>query len=90
MTIRIGQYTFDHVTYDAEADVLYLRNGASREAEQTIGTPEGHAIRFDESGQVIGMTIVNAKWLSERDGKVTITAPSTIETSADELAAALA
>jgi hypothetical protein len=32
---------------------------------------------------------VNAKWLVERDGKVTITVPELIETSAETLAPAL-
>ncbi len=45
---------------------------------------------MDHSGQLIGLTIVNAKWLVERDGKITVTVPSLIETNADDLAAALA
>jgi len=45
-------------------------------------------VRFDEQGDVIGITIVNAKWLIERDGKIAITVPSRIETTADDLAAA--
>jgi len=47
-------------------------------------------VRLDENREVIGITIVNAKWLVERDGKITVTVPSLIETNADELAAALA
>jgi hypothetical protein len=39
---------------------------------------------------VIGITIINAKWLLERDGKITVTVPSLIETNADDLAEALA
>jgi uncharacterized protein YuzE len=89
MTLRIGEYEFDHVTYDADGDVLYLRAGESRPAAETYGTEEGHAVRLDETGRVIGMTIVNAKWLSERDGKITITVPHHIETRAEELAPAL-
>jgi hypothetical protein len=38
---------------------------------------------------VIGLTIVNARWLIERDGKITITVPSLIEATAEELAPAL-
>jgi hypothetical protein len=38
---------------------------------------------------VIGITIVNAKWLVERDGKVRITVPKLIETDGEDLAAAL-
>ena len=44
---------------------------------------------FDADGTEVGITIVNAKWLLERDGKITITAPSRIETNAEELAPAL-
>lgn len=89
MTVKIGEYEFDHVTYDADGDVLYLRAGESRLAAKTYGTEEGHAVRLDDAGQVIGITIVNAKWLSERDGKITITVPHPIETRAEDLASAL-
>ncbi len=89
MRVRIGPYEFDHVTHDAVGDVLYLRAGASRPAADAFGTPEGHAVRFDEDGNVIGITIVNAKWLLERDGTIGITVPEVIEMSADELAPVL-
>jgi len=90
MTVHVGPYEFEHVSYDSEADVLYLRRGERQAAADTFGAPEGHAVRLDEGGEVIGITIVNAKWLLGRDGKITITVPSLIETNADDLAAALA
>lgn len=90
MTFRIGRHEFDHVTYDATGDVLYLRSGEPRAAAETYGTPEGHAVRFDAHGSVIGITIVNARWLIDRDGKITITVPDRIETSAQELGPLLA
>lgn len=90
MTVHVGPYEFDHVSYDSDGDVLYLRRGEQQAAADTFGTPEGHAVRLDESGEVIGITIVNAKWLLERDGTITITVPNLIETNADDLAAALA
>ena len=90
MTVHVGQYEFDHVSYDRDGDVLYLRRGERQEAAETFSTPEGHAVRMDENGEVIGITIVNAKWLLERDGKITVTVPSLIETNADDLAEALA
>jgi uncharacterized protein YuzE len=77
-------------SYDAEADVLYLRKGESRPAADVLATQEGHAVRLDSNGHVIGMTIVNAKWLIERDGKIVITVPNAIEATAGELAHALA
>ena len=88
--MHVGPYEFDHVSYDSDGDVLYLRRGERREAADTFGTPEGHAVRLDEQGEVIGITIVNAKWLLGREGKITITVPSLIEPDADELAAILA
>ena len=39
---------------------------------------------------MIGITIVNARWLLERDGKITITMPVPVDVSADALAPALA
>jgi uncharacterized protein YuzE len=90
MSVHVGPYEFDHASYDSDGDVLYLRRGEQREAADTFGTPEGHAVRLDEQGEVIGITIVNAKWLLGREGKISITVPSLIEPDADELAAVLA
>jgi uncharacterized protein YuzE len=90
MIVHVGPYEFDHVSYDRDGDVLYLRRGERQEAVETYGTPEGHAVRLDGNGEVIGITIVNAKWLVDRDGKVIVTVPSMIETNGDDLAAALA
>jgi uncharacterized protein YuzE len=90
MTVHVGPYEFDQVSYDSDGDVLYLRRGERQAAAETFGTPEGHAVRLDENGEVIGITIVNAKWLLERDGKINVTVPSLIETNTDDLAAALA
>jgi len=90
MTVHVGPYEFDHVSYDEEGDVLYLRRGERKAAADTFGTPEGHAVRFDDVGEVIGMTLVNARWLAEHDGKVVVTLPNPIETDADDLAQALA
>jgi uncharacterized protein YuzE len=89
MNVKVGPYDFDRVSYDESGDVLYLRAGASRPAARTLATPEGHAVRFDDAGQVIGITIVNAKWLIERDGKVTLSVPNVIEAAARELQPAL-
>jgi uncharacterized protein YuzE len=88
MTITIGTLTFDNVDYDADGDVLYLSVGEPREPADSYGTTEGHNVRYDDSGQVIALTLVNAKWLLERDGEVRVTIPNRV--SADTLALALA
>jgi len=33
----------------------------------SYGTPEGHNVRYDDQGQIIALTLVNPKWLLERD-----------------------
>ena len=88
MTITIGAITFDHVAYDADGDVLYLSVGQPREPADSYGTAEGHNVRYDETGKVIALTLVNAKWLIERDGEVRVTISNRV--SADTLAAAIA
>lgn len=89
MIVRLGEHEFDDVVYDSSGDVLYLHKGKPVPAAKTLATPEGHAVRLGDAGEVIGITIVNAKWLMERDGQITIGIPERIETSASELAPAL-
>jgi uncharacterized protein YuzE len=73
MKLTIANTTFSSVVYDEAADVLYLRVPDAKPEAVTDATPEGHAITWDEAGRIIGLTIVNAKWLLERDGEITIT-----------------
>jgi uncharacterized protein YuzE len=89
VNVRIGPLVFDHADYDAEGDVLYLHVGEPVEAEGEE-TPEGHFVRYERGSQrVVGLTIVNARSLLDRDGRLTITVPETVEASADELGPAL-
>jgi uncharacterized protein YuzE len=73
MTITIGTLSFDNVEYNADADVLYLSVGEPRMPAESFGTPEGHNVRYDETGAVIAITIVNAKWLLDRQGEIRLT-----------------
>lgn len=96
MTVCMGAHRFDSVIYDAERDVLYMRKGKPAHAMETLASPEGHAVRLNDAREIIGITVVNAKWLAERDGRITVTIPETpslpdrLETSAADLAPALA
>ena len=38
-------------------------------------SPEGHYLQFGENGALIAITIVNARWILEQEGKITITVP---------------
>jgi uncharacterized protein YuzE len=90
MTVTIGSLTFDHASYDARGDVLYLHLGDPQEAAGSEETPEGHVLRFDAGGEVIGLTIINAKWLLERDHAINVTVPEHVAVAPDALSEALA
>jgi uncharacterized protein YuzE len=89
MNIHIGPLVFDHADYDAESDVLYLHVGAPQVAEGEE-TPEGHVLRFAPgTQQIVGLTVINARRLLDRDGRLIVTVPERVEASEDELAPAL-
>jgi uncharacterized protein YuzE len=89
MKITIGQLTFDNASYDAAGDVLYLHVGEPQAAAESEETPEQHVVRFDQDGQVIGLTIINTKWLLDRDGAIAVTLPELQRIDAKELEPAL-
>ena len=89
MSIQIDGLVFDRADYDADGDVLYLARGETADASDAALTPEGHGVRFGADGQVIGVTIVNARLLLERDGHLKITLPHEVRIGADDLAGAL-
>ena len=84
VNITIGTLTFDRANYDAENDVLYLHLGEPQPGEGEE-TPEGHVLRYEPgTSQVIGLTVVGARETLERDGRLSITVPETIETTAED------
>ena len=91
MTVKIAGIEFDTIEYFREGDVLYLWAGEPRRPAFDDASPEGHYLQFGEDGALIAITIVNARWILENEGKITITLPEhRIETSdlGDVLAAA--
>jgi uncharacterized protein YuzE len=89
VNVKINGLVFDRANYDADGDVLYLARGETTDASDAALSPEGHGIRYDSDGHVIGVTIINARWLLERDGHVTITLPHEVQVAAGDLAGAL-
>lgn len=78
MSIRVAGIEFVHHHYDDRGDVLYLSvDGYDGRVPPTNAdaTPEGHGIEWDEQGRVIAMTLVNVRWLIDRDGELRITGP---------------
>lgn len=92
MSVQIGDLTFDRVHYDAGGDVLYLHRADPRDAIDFDASPEGHALRFNAASELIGVTIINVRWLLEHARKITITITLSerIEVGAAALAEALA
>ena len=89
MTITVGSVTFDRISYDRDADVLYLSVGDPGKAVDFDESAEGHALRYDADGRLVGLTIVNARSLLEGNGAIVVTPPQ-LRLARDELAAVLA
>lgn len=90
VNITIGSVTFDRADYDAEGDVLYLHVGAPQ-ASEGEETPEGHVVHFAPGTQdIVALTVLNARQLIDRDGRLVITLPERLEASPEQLAAAFA
>ena len=75
MSVMLGGVEFDNVDYDREVDVLYLHVGEPSSAVDWDESPEGHHLRFGADGQLVGITIVNARRLLDEDGVIAITLP---------------
>jgi uncharacterized protein YuzE len=89
MNVTIADITFDRVEYDSNADVLYLHVGDPSTAVDFDETPEGHALRFDADGRLVGITLVRPKQLLDESGGLRITLPVPNDVSAGELTPAL-
>jgi uncharacterized protein YuzE len=90
VSIKIGPVTFDRADYDVENDVLYLHVSEPREAEGAE-TPEGHVLRYSPGTQeIVGLTVLGAQRILDRDGELRITIPESVKASAADLAPALA
>lgn len=88
MTVRLAGIEFERVVYDSESDVLYLHVGDPADAADFGESPEGHALRYGANGSLVGITIVNARWLLDNDGKIVVTLPE-MRIEADDLDAVL-
>ena len=100
MTVTIGTTTFGNVDYDADADadadadVLYLHVGEPATADDFDETPEGHALRFDATGTlvgvtVVGVTIVGARRLADTGQPLVVTVPAQLQVDPADLVGAL-
>ena len=72
MTRRRAGIAFDNVFYDRGADVLYLHTGDPATAVDFDETADGHALRFDRSGALVGVTVVGARELADAGDRVVV------------------
>ena len=75
MTVKFGGIEFDNVFYDVDADVLYMHIGSPATAVDFGESSEGHHTRYDAAGDLVGITVVNARWLLDGDGVIVVTLP---------------
>jgi uncharacterized protein YuzE len=75
LTVTIAGIEFDSVVYDSEGDILYLHVGDPSTAVDFDASPEGHHLRYGSDGQLVGITIVNARSLLFQEGKITVALP---------------
>jgi uncharacterized protein YuzE len=85
VSVTIGHITFDDVDYDSRGDVLYLSVGEARAATDSEETPEGHVVRYGAEGEVIGLTLINPRWLIDNEGVVTVTLPRAERVEANDI-----
>ncbi len=78
MSVTIAGNEYANHSYDERGDVLYVDvKGYSYGGlpPDAYASPEGHGIELDEEGNVVAMTLVNVRWLMDRDGELRITWP---------------
>lgn len=85
LQITIAGVSFNRVSYDAEADVLYLHVGDPSTAVEFDESPEGHHLRFDAAGRLVGITLVGVQRDLEAGRRVIVTLPEPVEIGESEL-----
>lgn len=85
LQITIAGVRFDRVCSDANADVLYLHVGDPSTATECDESPEGHHLRFDREGHMVGITLAGIRKDLEAGHSVTVTLPEPVEVGESEL-----
>ncbi len=89
MSVTIDNIAFSHSHYDADGDVLYLKTSVPDNAVEFDSTPEGHALRYNAVGELVGITLVSPRHLLAQNGKVEITLPHHVDVDVAALDSAL-
>lgn len=73
VSLTIDGVAFDRYHYYEDGDSLCFHTGPTAWAVDFDETAEDHLMRFDETGSLLSLTIVNAKLLLDRDGAIDVT-----------------
>jgi uncharacterized protein YuzE len=77
--VTIAGIVFDRVRYDADADALYLHVGEPDSAVDFDESPEGHHLRFDDAGHLVGITMVGVRADLAAHRPLAVTIPERVE-----------
>lgn len=83
--ITIAGTTFDRIRYDPDADVLYLHVGDPSSAVEFDESPEGHHVRLDVRGRLVGLTLVGVRQDLDAGRPVLVTIPEQVQIEATDL-----
>ena len=87
MTLKLGSVEFNKISYDADADVLYLAV-EGHPAVRWVEAPEGHVLRYDEHDELVGVTLIGARYHLDEDGRVAVSVPQELPSEGLEQALA--
>jgi hypothetical protein len=87
--LTLGPATFGRLAYDSGAGIIHLQVNAAASDVHVERCREGHQLRFDEHGNLVGLTLVGARKLVAGGEPLVITATERIELDAAALAAGL-
>lgn len=71
----LGDATLDRYHYYERGDVLYLRSGPPEVAADDDESLEGDTVFLDADDRIIGITMIGARIMLERDGTLNVTLP---------------
>jgi uncharacterized protein YuzE len=71
--LTIDDAIFDRYHYDEVADTLCFHTEPAAWAVNVDETLEDHLLRYDADGDLLSLTILNARWLLDRDDAIEVT-----------------
>lgn len=73
ISLSIDGVAFDRYHYDEVAGTLCFHTGPTAWAADFDETVEDHHLRFDANGELLSLSILNARSVLDRDGAIDVT-----------------